>query len=333
MQKRKLGTEGLEVAAMGYGCMGLTFSYYADGPVARSDAIALIRKAVETGVTLFDTAEIYGPWTNELLVGEALAPFRDNVVIATKFGYQAALGKSPPIAGLDSRPGHIREVAEQSCRRLGVEALDIFYQHRVDPEVPIEDVAGAVGDLVREGKVRYFGLSEAGADTIRRAHAVHPVSVLQSEYSLWLRDVETEILPTLEDLGIGFAPYSPLGKGFLTGHIDEKTAFAEGDIRATFPRFAPDALRHNRTLVDLLQRLAVEKEATAAQVALAWILAQKPWIVPIPGTCNVRRLAENVGAADVILSPTDLDDIERATAGFEIQGDRYPPRLMQDLQA
>jgi aryl-alcohol dehydrogenase-like predicted oxidoreductase len=298
------------------------------GPAAdRADGIAVIRAAVEHGVTFFDTAEVYGPFVNEELVGEALAPFRDQVVIATKFGF--AFDADGKQAGLDSRPEHIKQVADASLKRLGAETIDLFYQHRVDPDVPIEDVAGAVKDLIAAGKVKHFGLSEAGVQTIRRAHAVQPVTALQSEYSLWWREPEAEILPTLEELGIGFVPFSPLGKGFLTGKIDQNTAFADGDIRGSIPRFSPEARRANQALVGLLGAIAARKDATPAQVALAWLLAQKPWIVPIPGTRSVSRLTENAAAASLELTPGDLDEIAAAAARIEVHGDRYPAHLQQ----
>lgn len=321
MQTRKLGKSGLEVSALGLGCMGLSFGY---GPAReRQAAIALIRAAVEKGVTLFDTAEAYGPFTNEEVVGEALAPIRERVVIATKFGF--AGGDST--AGLDSRPDTIRRVAEASLKRLKTDRIDLFYQHRVDPEVPIEEVAGTVKELIREGKVKHFGLSEAGVQSIRRAHAVQPVAAVQSEYSLWWREPEKEILPTLEELGIGFVPFSPLGKGFLTGAIDEKTKFTANDFRNIVPRFTPEARKANHALVDLLGLIAARKNATPAQIALAWLLAQKPWIVPIPGTTKLRRLEENIGAADIKLTQSDLADIAAALARIAVQGDRYPPQL------
>jgi len=317
MQIRKLGKNGPAVSSLGYGCMGLNFGY---GPgVAKDDAIAMIRAAVERGVTFFDTAEAYGPFTNEELVGQALEPVRDRVVIATKFGFTGG----NPGAGLDSRPERIREVAEASLRRLRTDRIDLFYQHRVDPAVPIEDVAGAVRDLIAAGKVRHFGLSEAGAQTIRRAHRVQPVAALQSEYSLWWREPEAEILPTLEELGIGFVPFSPLGRGFLTGKIDSNTSFDKSDFRNTVPRFDPENRKANLSLVDLLKRLAGDKGVTPAQVALAWLLAQKPWIVPIPGTTKLHRLEENLGAVDVTLTSEDLEGIQRALAGIDIQGHRY----------
>jgi aryl-alcohol dehydrogenase-like predicted oxidoreductase len=325
MQKRKLGNSGLEVSALGLGCMGMSFGY---GPAAdRQEMVALIRTAVERGVTFFDTAEVYGPFANEELVGEALAPFRGKVVIATKFGFKLDPNGGPKWVGLDSRPAHVKEVAEASLKRLKVDAIDLFYQHRVDTEVPIEDVAGAVKELIREGKVRHFGLSEAGAATIRRAHAVQPVTALQSEYSLWTRGPEAEILPTLEELGIGFVPFSPLGKGFLTGKIDETTPLDSSDFRSTLPRFTPEARKANQALVDLLARVAERKKATPAQIALAWLLAQKPWIVPIPGTTKLTRLEENLGAAAVELTPDDLREIEGAASRIQIQGARYPEHV------
>ncbi|BDG05056.1 aldo/keto reductase [Anaeromyxobacter oryzae] len=319
MQKRKLGKSGLEVSAIGLGCMGMS---YANGtPPDRKEMIALLRAAVDRGVTFFDTAEVYGPFTNEELVGEALAPVRDQVVIATKFGMK--LGTS----AMDSRPEHIREVAEASLKRLRIDTIDLLYQHRVDPDVPIEDVAGTVKDLIRQGKVRHFGLSEAGVKTIRRAHAVQPVTALQSEYSLWWRKPEEELLPTLEDLGIGFVPFSPLGKGFLTGKIDEKTTFEKADFRNIVPRFEPAARKANQALVDLLGEVAKRKQATPAQIALAWLLAQKPWIVPIPGTTKLHRLEENLGAADVALTPEDLRAIDQAASKIQVEGARYPEEL------
>ncbi len=323
MQKRTLGKSNLEVSAIGLGCMGMSFAY---GPPAdKQEMIALLRQAVERGVTFFDTAEAYGPFTNEELVGEALAPFRGQVVIATKFGFK--LGPNGEQLGQDSRPEHIKQVAEASLRRLKVEAIDLFYQHRVDTEVPIEDVAGAVKDLIREGKVKHFGLSEAGVQTIRRAHAVQPVTALQSEYSLWWRAPEAEVLPTLVELGIGFVPFSPLGKGFLTGTINEHTTFDSSDFRNIVPRFTPEARKANQALVELLGELGKRKQATPAQIALAWLLAQKPWIVPIPGTTKLTRLEENIGAAAVILSPDDLREIESAASQITIQGARYPEEL------
>jgi aryl-alcohol dehydrogenase-like predicted oxidoreductase len=318
MQKRKLGKSGLEVSAFGFGCMGLSFGY---GPaVDRQEGVKVIRAAVDLGVTLFDTAEVYGPFTNEELVGEALAPVRDRVVIATKFGWKIEHGKQ---AGLDSRPGHIREVVEASLQRLQTDRIDLLYQHRVDPNVPIEEVAGTVKELVREGKVRHFGLSEAGVQVIRRAHAVQPVAALQSEYSLWWREPEGEILPTLEELGIGFVPFSPLGKGYLTGKIDETTTFDASDFRNTVPRFSSENRRANQAVVELLGRVAGRKNATPAQVALAWLLAQKPWIVPIPGTTKLHRLQENVAAAAVELNEGDLREIETAASRIEVHGARY----------
>jgi aryl-alcohol dehydrogenase-like predicted oxidoreductase len=325
MQKRKLGNSNLEVSEIGYGCMGLNFGY---GPAAdRQEAISLIRSAVERGVTFFDTAQIYGPFTNEELVGEALVPFREQVVIATKFGFE--IDRDGQQRGLNSRPEYIRQMTEGSLKRLGVEAIDLYYQHRVDPDVPIEDVAGAVKELIQEGKVRHFGLSEAGVQTIRRAHAVQSVTALQSEYSLWWREPEEEILPTLEELGIGFVPFSPLGKGFLTGKIDETTTFDGSDFRNTVPRFAPENRKANQALVDLLARIAAKKRATPAQIALAWLLAQKPWIVPIPGTTKLERLEENLGAAAVELTADDLREIESAAARIRVQGARYPEELEQ----
>jgi aryl-alcohol dehydrogenase-like predicted oxidoreductase len=323
MQKRKLGSSGLEVSAIGLGCMGLTSSY--GRPAGTQDAIKLIHTAVEQGVTFFDTAEAYGPFKNEELVGEALAPFRDQVVIATKFGH--AFGRDIAGLGMNSRPEHIREVADASLKRLRTDRIDLFYQHRVDPAVPIEDVAGTVKELIRQGKVRHFGLSEAGARTIRRAHAVQPVTALQSEYSLWWREPEHEILPTLEELGIGFVPFSPLGKGFLTGAIGADTTFDSKDLRNMVPRFAAEARNANLAVVDVLREIAARKQATPAQIALAWLLAQKPWIVPIPGTKKLHRLEENLGAADVELTPDDLRDIDGAVSKITVQGERYPPFL------
>jgi aryl-alcohol dehydrogenase-like predicted oxidoreductase len=323
MLKRKLGKSGLEVSALGLGCMGMSYGY---GPPAdRREMISLIRSAVERGVTFFDTAEAYGPFTNEELLGEALAPFRGQVVIATKFGFK--FGPKGEQIGLDSRPEHIRKVAEESLKRLNVDAIDLLYQHRVDPEVRIEDVAGAVKDLIANGKVKHFGLSEAGVQTIRRAHAVQPVTALQSEYSLWWRRPEEEVIPALEELGIGFVPFSPLGKGFLTGKIDENTAFDSSDFRNIVPRFTPEARKANQALVDLLGSVAERKKATPAQIALAWLLARKPWIVPIPGTTKPERLEENLGAAAVELSPGDLREIESAASRIMVQGARYPERL------
>jgi aryl-alcohol dehydrogenase-like predicted oxidoreductase len=318
MQKRKLGN--LEVSALGLGCMGMSYGY---GPAPeKQEMISLIRSAVERGVTFFDTAEVYGPFKNEELVGEALAPMRDQVVIATKFGFK--LGPGGEQIGVDSRPEHIREVAEASLKRLKTDTIDLFYQHRVDPDVPIEDVAGAVKDLIEEGKVKHFGLSEAGMQTLRRAHAVQPVTALQNEYSLWWRKPEEEVLPTLEELGIGFVPFSPLGRGFLTGKIDENTSFDSSDFRNKVPRFTPEARKANQALVDLLRRIAEQKNATPAQIALAWLLAQKPWIVPIPGTRKLNRLEENMGAVDVELTPEDLREIDDAASQITVQGARYP---------
>jgi aryl-alcohol dehydrogenase-like predicted oxidoreductase len=320
MQKRKLGNSNLEVSAIGLGCMGMSFGY---GPAKdKQEMIPLIRAAVERGVTFFDTAEVYGPFLNEELIGEALAPFRRQVVIATKFGFHIDpnTGKQ---AGLNSRPDHIRQVVEASLKRLRTDVIDLLYQHRVDPEVPIEDVAGAVKELIQQGKVKHFGLSEAGVQVIRRAHSVQPVTALQSEYSLWWREPEAEIMPLLEELGIGFVPFSPLGKGYLTGKIDESTTFGDGDFRNTVPRFAPDARQANRAVVDLLSDIARRKNATPAQIALAWLLAQKPWIVPIPGTTKLHRLEENLGAASVELSESNLADINRAASQIQVQGARY----------
>jgi aryl-alcohol dehydrogenase-like predicted oxidoreductase len=327
MQKRKLGRSGLEVSALGLGCMGMSFSYGPPGD--KQEMIALLRSAVERGVTFFDTAEVYGPFTNEELVGEALAPVREQVVIATKFGFKLRPDGAPGWVGLDSRPEHIKQVAEASLKRLKADAIDLFYQHRVDPDVPIEDVAGAVKDLIQEGKVKHFGLSEAAARTIRRAHAVQPVTAVQSEYSLWTRGPEQEVLPTLEELGIGFVPYSPLGKGFLTGKITEDTTFASSDFRNTLPRFTPEARKANQALVDLLGKIAQRKQATPAQIALAWLLARKPWIVPIPGTTKLARLEENIGAAAVELTSNDLREIESAASMITVQGARYPENLEQ----
>ncbi len=323
MQKRTLGNNNLEVSALGLGCMGMSFAY--GPPPDKQEMIRLLRAAVERGITFFDTAEAYGPFTNEELVGEALAPFHGQVVIATKFGFK--LGPNGQQLGQDSRPEHIKQVAEASLKRLKVEAIDLFYQHRVDTEVPIEDVAGAVKDLIHEGKVKHFGLSEAGARTIRRAHAVQPVTALQSEYSLWWRKPEEDVFPTLEELGIGFVPFSPLGKGFLTGKIDESTTFDSTDFRNIVPRFTPEARKANQALVDLLGEIGKRKQATPAQIALAWLLAQKPWIVPIPGTTKLSRLEENIGAAAVNLSSDDLREIESAASQITIQGARYPEEL------
>ena len=321
MKTRKLGKSGLEVSAIGFGCMGLNFAY--GHPIARADAVSLIRAAFERGVTFFDTAEAYGPFTNEEIVGEALAPIRDKVVIATKFGFK----DGDTQAGMDSRPERIRAVAEAALLRLRTDHIDLFYQHRVDPNVPMEDVAGTVKELIREGKVRHFGLSEAGVPSIRRAHAVQPVAALQSEYSLWWREPEKEVLPTCEELGIGFVPFSPLGKGFLTGTIDAKTSFEKGDFRNIVPRFSPEARTANQALVDAIGAMAARKKATSAQIALAWLLAQKSWIVPIPGTTKVSRMQENVGAADVALSADDLQTIGAALARITVQGERYPANL------
>ena len=324
MQKRKLGRSNLEVSAIGLGCMGMSYGY---GPaVDRQEGISLIRAAVERGVTFFDTAEVYGPFTNEDLVGEALAPFRGKVAIATKFGFKIENGKQ---AGLDSRPAHIKEVAEASLKRLNVDCIDLFYQHRVDPDVPIEDVAGAVKELIQEGKVKHFGLSEAGVQTIRRAHKVQPVTAIQSEYSLWWREPEAEVIPALEELGIGFVPFSPLGKGFLTGRISEDTKFDKSDFRNVVPRFTAENRKANQALVDLVGTFAQQKKATPAQIALAWLLAQKPWIVPIPGTTKLHRLEENLGAAGVELTPDDLRHIESAASKVTVQGARYPEHLQK----
>ena len=326
MQKRVLGKSGLEVSAIGFGCMGLNFSY--GHALSKEDGIALIRAAVERGVTFFDTAEVYGPYTNEEMVGAALAPVRHQVVIATKFGFKIdpETGKQ---TGMDSRPEHIREVAEASLKRLGVEVIDLLYQHRVDPEVPIEEVAGAVRDLIQEGKVKHFGLSEPGAQTIRRAHAVQPITAIQNEYSLWTRGPETNgVLQACEELGIGFVPYSPLGKGFLTGAMGKDTKIAENDFRRILPRFTPEAMEKNQALIDLLKRIAAAKRATPAQIALAWLLAQKPWIVPIPGTTKLYRLEENLGAADIGLTADDLAEVERAASEIEVEGERYPEQLL-----
>jgi aryl-alcohol dehydrogenase-like predicted oxidoreductase len=324
MQKRMLGKSNLEVSAIGLGCMGMSFAY---GPAGdKQEMISVIRAAVERGVTFFDTAEVYGPFVNEELVGEALAPFRGKVAIATKFGFKLD-PKTGKQAGLDSRPAHIKEVAEASLKRLRIDAIDLLYQHRVDPNVPMEEVAGAVKDLIQQGKVKHFGLSEAGVQSIRRAHAVQPVTALQNEYSLFWRGPEKEVLPTLEELGIGLVAYSPLGRGFLTGKIDENTTFDSGDFRNIVPRFTPEARKANQAIVDLLRRIADQKKATPAQIALAWLLAQKPWIVPIPGTTKLHRLEENLGGAAVELSSDDLKEIESATSKIVLQGDRYPERL------
>lgn len=328
MQTRKLGKSGLEVSALGLGCMGMSFSY--GPPKDKEEMTSLLRKAVERGVTFFDTAEVYGPFSNEELVGEALAPFRRQVVIATKFGFDVSGPDTRPgKAGLNSQPEHIKQAVEGSLKRLKVERIDLLYQHRVDPNVPIEDVAGAVKELIQEGKVKHFGLSEAGVQTIRRAHAVQPVTALQSEYSLWWRRPEAEVLPTLEELGIGLVPYSPLGKGFLTGKFDENATFDGSDFRSTLPRFTPEALKANQALVDLLGKIARQKKATHAQIALAWLLALKAWIVPIPGTTNLHRLDENIGATSVELTPEDLREIDSAASKITVQGARYPEKLEQ----
>jgi len=327
MQKRKLGNSNLEVSAIGLGCMGMSFSY--GPPKDKTEMISLLRTAVERGITFFDTAEVYGPFTNEELVGEALSPLRDQVVIATKFGFDLSGDTRPGAAGLNSRPENIKQAVEGSLKRLKTDVIDLYYQHRVDPDTPIEDVAGAVKDLIQAGKVKHFGLSEAGAQTIRRAHAVQPVTALQSEYSLWFRDHEKEIIPTIEELGIGLVAYSPLGKGFLTGKIDETTTLDSTDFRSTLPRFTPEARKANQALVDLIGAIAERKKATPAQIALAWVLAQKPWIVPIPGTTKLHRLDENIGALDVELTPDDLREIDTAAAKITVQGDRYPEKLMK----
>ena len=331
MQTRKLGNSNLEVSAIGLGCMGMSFSY--GPPKDKQEMTDLLRAAVDRGVTFFDTAEVYGPFLNEELVGEALAPFREQVAIATKFGFDLSPNSDPRgmkgSPGLNSRPEHIKQSVEGSLKRLKVETIDLLYQHRVDPNVPIEDVAGAVKELIEEGKVKHFGLSEAGVQTIRRAHAVQPIAALQSEYSLWTRTPEKEVIPTLEDLGIGFVPYSPLGKGFLTGKIDETATFDSTDFRSTLPRFTPEALKANQALIDLLSRIAQRKQATQAQIAIAWLLAQKPWIVPIPGTTKLHRLDENIGAVSVELTPEDLRDIDDAASKIAVQGARYPEKLEQ----
>ncbi|MEJ2428310.1 MAG: aldo/keto reductase [Deltaproteobacteria bacterium] len=330
MQKRRLGKSNLEVSTLGLGCMGMSFSY--GPPKDKQEMIALLRAAVERGITFFDTAEVYGPFINEELVGEALAPLRDRVVIATKFGFNTDFDPRDPKEGesrLNSRPEHIKEVAEASLKRLRTDVIDLFYQHRVDLDVEIEEVAGAVKDLIQEGKVKHFGLSEAGVQTIRRAHAVQPVTALQSEYSLWWRRPEEEVLPTLEELGIGLVPYSPLGRGFLTGKIDEKTTFDSTDFRTTLPRFTPEALKANQAVVELLGTIAEQKKATPAQIALAWLLAQKPWIVPIPGTTKLHRLDENLGAVAVELTSDDLREIDSASSKITVQGDRYPEKMEQ----
>jgi aryl-alcohol dehydrogenase-like predicted oxidoreductase len=325
MEQRKLGNSDLEVSAIGFGCMGMSFGY---GLVTdKQEMVSLLRTAVDRGVTFFDTAEVYGPFKNEELVGEALSPLREQVVIATKFGFDIDPGGTPPWKGLNSRPERIKQVAEESLKRLNSDAIDLFYQHRVDADVPIEDVAGAVKDLIQEGKVKHFGLSEAGVQTIRRAHAVQPVAALQSEYSLWWRNPEAEVLPTLEELGIGLVPYSPLGKGFLTGKIDESTTFDAGDFRNILPRFTPEARKANQAMVDLLAKIGQEKNATPAQIALAWLLAQKPWIVPIPGTTKLARLEENNGAATIEFTPDELSEIVCAASKIAVQGDRYPAEI------
>ena len=331
MQTRKLGNSNLEVSAIGLGCMGMSFSY--GPPKDKQEMTALLGAAVDRGITFFDTAEVYGPYLNEELVGEALAPFRDQVVIATKFGFDISPNSDPRgmkgSPGLNSRPEHIKQAVEGSLKRLKVEAIDLLYQHRVDPNVPIEDVVGTVKELIQEGKVKHFGLSEAGVQTIRRAHAVVPVTALQSEYSLWWRKPEAEVIPTLEELGIGLVPYSPLGKGFLTGKIDENTTFDSSDFRSTLPRFTPEALKANQALIDLLGSIAEQKQVTPAQIAIAWLLAQKPWIVPIPGTTKLHRLEENIGATSVELTPDDLRDIDDAASQITVQGARYPEKLEQ----
>jgi aryl-alcohol dehydrogenase-like predicted oxidoreductase len=327
MKKRELGDSGLEVSAIGLGCMGMSFGY--GQPKDKQEMISLIRSAVERGVTFFDTAEVYGPFTNEELVGEALAPFRDQVVIATKFGFKPASGDQSRWSELDSQPEHIKEVVEASLKRLRTDVVDLFYQHRVDPDVPIEDVAGAVKELIDEGKVKHFGLSEPGVQTIRRAHAVQPVTAIQNEYSLWWRKSEEEVLPALEELGIGFVPYSPLGRGFLTGKMDEHTTFDSSDFRNILPRFTPEARKANQALVDLLGTIATRKKATPAQIALAWLLAQRPWLVPIPGTTKLKRLEENIGAAAIELTSDDLREIEDAASKITVQGARYPEHLEQ----
>jgi len=327
MQKRKLGRSNLEVSALGLGCMGMSTSY--GPPQNRQEMISLLHAAVDCGVTFFDTAEIYGPFTNEELVGEALSPIRDRVVLATKFGFKPDPNGGSRPAGLDSRPEHIKQVADASLKRLKIDAIDLFYQHRVDPDVPIEDVAGAVKDLITAGKVKHFGLSEAGVQTIRRAHTVQPLTAVQSEYSLWMRTPEAKVLPALEELGIGFVPYSPLGRGFLTGKMDENTKFESSDFRNNLPRFTAEARKANQALVDLLGKIAAQKQATPAQIALAWLLAQKPWLVPIPGTTKRKRLEENIGATTVELTPEDLSEIETAMATIKIEGERYPEAMEQ----
>jgi aryl-alcohol dehydrogenase-like predicted oxidoreductase len=327
MQKRKLGKSNLEVSALGLGCMGMSSAY---GQVPdKQEMVSLLRAAVERGITFFDTAEVYGPFTNEELVGEALSPIRDQVVIATKFGFKLDPTGERVQVGVDSRPEHVKEVAEASLKRLKIDSIDLFYQHRVDPEVPIEDVAGAVKDLIQEGKVKHFGLSEPGVQTIRRAHAIQPVTAVQNEYSLWTRGPESEVLPTLEELGIGFVPYSPLGRGFLTGKIDENTTFDSSDFRNLLPRFTPEARRANQALISILQTIGDKKSATPAQIALAWLLAQKPWIVPIPGTTKLHRLEENIGAVSLELTADDLREIDRASSEIRVEGSRYPEQLEQ----
>ena len=328
MQKRKLGNSNLEVSALGLGCMGMSHSYSPPFP-DKQEMISLLRTAVDRGITFFDTAEAYGPFTNEELVGEALSPIRDQVVIATKFGFNVNQDGSPGGQGLNSRPERIRQVAEASLKRLKTDSIDLFYQHRVDPDVPIEDVAGTVKNLIQEGKVKHFGLSEAGVQTIRRAHAIQPVTALQNEYSLWWKEPESEVLPTLEELGIGMVPFSPLGRGFLTGKIDENTKFDSSDFRAALPRFTAEAIKANQGVVDLLSTIAKQKNATPAQIALAWLLARKPWIVPIPGTTKLSRLDENIGAMAIELTPEDLDKIDTAAAEIKVQGARYPEKLQQ----
>lgn len=325
MEKRTLGNSGLEVSALGLGAMGMSFGY---GPAADTqEMISLLRKAVELGITFFDTAEVYGPFANEELVGEALSPLRDQVVIATKFGFKLKPNGEPGFIGLDSRPEHIREVAEASLKRLRIDAIDLFYQHRVDPDIPIEDVAGAVKELIQQGKVKHFGMSEAGVQTIRRAHAVQPVTALQSEYSLWWREPEEEVIPMLQELGIGFVPFSPLGKGYLTGKVNENTELDSSDFRKTLPRFTPEALKANQGIVDLLSTIARAKNATPAQIALAWLLARKPWIVPIPGTTRLHRLEENIGAMAIEFTPDDLREIDSAASQIKLEGDRYPEHI------
>ena len=327
MQKRTLGKANLDVSSIGLGCMGMSFSY--GPPKDKTEMTSLLRTAVDRGITFFDTAEVYGPFTNEELVGEALAPVRNRVVIATKFGFKINPAGGARWSGLDSRPEHIKEAVEGSLKRLRTDVIDLYYQHRVDPDVPIEDVAGAVKDLIQQGKVKHFGLSEAGVQTIRRAHAVQPVTALQSEYSLWFREPERQVLPVLEELGIGFVPYSPLGRGFLTGKMDESTTFDSSDFRAKLPRFTPEALRANQALITVIADLAKRKKATPAQIALAWLLAQKPWIVPIPGTTKLHRLEENIGAVDVELTPEDLREINGAVSKMPVQGERYPEELQR----